>query len=329
MSGFTFGILAYNQEKLIVQTLESMKYQVLTYGTDMACTLIVIDDCSKDRTVSIVRRWMEQNASVFEHVQLIENEQNQGTVYNYNRLLEMIGEENFKILAGDDLISSGNLFEKYAGLDEKSLYTFPRMELVDGKICYNEEMLKLYFYNQQHPGHHLARVCRGGYIHTPSTLYNKLLYNNAHCKELNEKFRLFEDDPTWYSMIKNVSELEIQFHEEPVVLYRIHQQSVSNSVHAQKSEFDLEMDRLHVIYRADAKGLRKIYWMFRNCAKLPKYLNVSKYADYMVKHVKMMCVSRKESYRRWKAQMDAHVKTEQEYYDEIEKRTVQFMEGEC
>lgn len=328
MSEFTFGILTYNQQNLIVQTLESVKYQVQQYGKDIACRLIVIDDCSQDGTVQVAQRWIERNAGIFDKTQLIVNEKNCGTVCNYNRLLDMTGEENFKILAGDDLISSGNLFEKYAGLDEKSLYTFPRMELVDGQICYNEDMLKTYFYNQLRPVHHLARLCRGGYLHTPSTLYNKMLYNRASSKMLNEQFRLFEDDPTWYSMLKNVPGLSIHFHREPIVLYRIHQQSVSNQVHEGVSEFDLEMHKLHKIYQKDAKGARKLYWIFRNCKKLPKYLNASKYADYIIRKGKLAYVARRKDYLQWNKQVDACVEKEQKYYLEIEKRTRQF-EKEC
>lgn len=320
MSEFTFGILTYNQETLVPETLESILYQVQTYGKDIRCRCIVVDDCSKDGTVQTVRGWMEQNADVFCETQLITNTQNRGTVCSYNRLLGMIGDENFKILAGDDLISSGNLFEKYQGLDDRSLYTFLRIELTDGKLGYDENALAVYYFNQTRQRHHLSRMRRGGYLHTPSTLYNKMLYNEAQCERLNREFRLFEDDPTWYSMIKNIPGLRIHFSSEPVVLYRIHQQSVSNAKRTQKSEFDMEMEQLHRIYQKDAGGAERLYWFFRNREILPKYLNPARYADYIIRKMKVMCVSHSRDYRQWKQAVDACVQREQLYYKEIQKR---------
>ena len=95
---------------------------------------------------------------------------------------------------------------------------------------------------------------KGGYLHTPSTIYTKQLYSNAHCREMNEKFRLFEDDPTWYSMIKNTDALSLEFSFDSLVLYRMHSGSVSNTINPVFLE---ELHRLNKIYMKDTKGFEK------------------------------------------------------------------------
>ena len=51
---FTFGILAYNQEKEILETLESIRYQIEHYSDNENINLILIDDSSADNTVDVV-----------------------------------------------------------------------------------------------------------------------------------------------------------------------------------------------------------------------------------------------------------------------------------
>lgn len=321
---FTFGVLTYQQEHLVVQTLESIKYQIQTYAAGISCRLIVVDDCSADRTAQKIHIWLADNEDLFAETQVVVNEINRGTVCNYNYIMERIGDENFKIMAGDDLISSGNLFACYDGLDDGHLFSYLRMELIDDVICYDEERLALYYYNSRRRKHHLARLRQGGYLHTPSTLYTKGLYEGANCAEQNRQFRLFEDDPTWYAMLKNTPDLDIQFFDKLVVLYRMHQRSVSNAKRTKKNAFDYEMDQLHAIYGREAKGFSRLYWMLKNQTKLPKYLNLSKYYDYLQRRWKVFVARRDADYQKFQRQVDAMVEREQKYYNQIQKRAAEF-----
>ena len=104
ISKFTFAILAYNQANIIGETLESIKYQIEKYGDNRIFKIIVTDDFSKDNTLLTVRKWIEKNGGLFKEVKILTNQSNMGTVYNYNRIMENIDEESFKVIAGDDLI---------------------------------------------------------------------------------------------------------------------------------------------------------------------------------------------------------------------------------
>ena len=111
MKKFTFGILSYNQEKYILETLESIKYQKIQYGEAIAVSLIITDDASKDGTVQVIKKWIEKNGSYFAETELIANEKNRGTVANFCTILSKVNpEEGLKVIAGDDLIAHKNLF---------------------------------------------------------------------------------------------------------------------------------------------------------------------------------------------------------------------------
>ena len=48
MKQFIFGILTYNQENYVLETLESIKYQKIHYGSEKKVSLIITDDASKE-----------------------------------------------------------------------------------------------------------------------------------------------------------------------------------------------------------------------------------------------------------------------------------------
>ena len=80
-------IPAYNESARIGQTLERVMACVERQGWD--AEVLVVDDGSADRTVEIVRRWMER----FPRLHLIQNEGNRGKGYRVrNGLLQAAGE---------------------------------------------------------------------------------------------------------------------------------------------------------------------------------------------------------------------------------------------
>ena len=140
ISKFTFAILAYNQANIIGETLESIKYQIEKYGDNRIFKIIVTDDFSKDNTLLTVRKWIEKNGGLFKEVKILTNQSNMGTVYNYNRIMENIDEESFKVIAGDDLIGPNNIFEVIEN-NTMTVDTYPFIRLEDGKITYRKDYL--------------------------------------------------------------------------------------------------------------------------------------------------------------------------------------------
>lgn len=65
MKEFTFFTLSFNQEKYIIQHLESIKYQIETYGAEYLIHYIICDDSSSDKTIYYAKKWLERNKRLF------------------------------------------------------------------------------------------------------------------------------------------------------------------------------------------------------------------------------------------------------------------------
>lgn len=99
-------ILSYNHEKYIAETLESV------YKLDLQKEVIIIDDCSKDTSVEIIRNKVaENNANLF--TKIITKETNRGLVDSLNTGLEMADSEFIYFIASDDLIDSAGFSKLY------------------------------------------------------------------------------------------------------------------------------------------------------------------------------------------------------------------------
>ena len=323
MKKFVFGILSYNQENYILETLESIKYQKIQYGAGIDVSLIITDDASKDRTVEVINKWLEKNKVYFSNIDLIVNEQNKGTVKNFCEILRRVDKEHVKILAGDDLIGHRNLFAEYEDLNEKKLKTYFRVELCNGRISYREKYLIEFYYHKTHGTgrtYNLKNFRKGRYLHTPSTLYNKQLFVNAKCEQNLEGYFLFEDDPMWYSMIKNEKDLEIEFVEQGIVLYRVHNRSVSN---VPNPVFQKDLKRLREEYLEETKGFEHLYcWIQTHCKKLPMYLNLSLYIDRIINMRRKRICSKDKGYQIFKEKIDKQIAEEQKFYDAIKATTI-------
>ncbi len=318
MNEFVFGILTYNQENYILETLESIRYQKIHYGAEIEVSLIITDDASKDRTIEVIQTWLENNRKYFSAVELIANKQNQGTVANFCTILSKVDKQNLKIIAGDDLIAHKNLFAEYENLDDLKLQTYFRIELCNGKISYREKYLIEFYYHKTHNSgrtYHLKNFRRGRYLHTPSTLYTKQLFKNAECERNLEGYRLFEDDPMWYSMIKNEKNLKIDFVPQGIVLYRMHDQSVSN---VPNPVFRNDQKRLRDQYLQETKGLEKAYLLIRRyTGHWPLYVNPGVYIDKLINMKRKRVCQKDPGFSQFKERIEQQIAEEQKFYDGI------------
>lgn len=325
---FTFCVFAYNNEKIIIETLESIRWQIINYAGGISIDIIIIDDYSRDKTVTVIQKWLDIYKILFSNIIFKRNKENCGMVHNYNWALSQVKTKNFKVIAGDDLISSQNMFEKYRNLDIYTIRSYVCTELINNKIVYDEDRLILYFFNKSHKRDKkfdLHAMRRGCFFHSPSTLYTKELYNYSECKKFNSNFRNFEDDPTWYAMLKRYDDINIEFIDDIIVLYRIHEQSISNSNSSCSSKlFKKELQTLYKIYYRDSTGLEKLRFWFQINDKIPKYLRFDKYYDLVFKLYLKWWSKNNTNYKKFKKNILNKINTEQKYYDEIKRNTIDF-----
>lgn len=320
MERFTFCVFAYNQEDIILETLESIRFQKEKYGAQIAVSLVVMDDCSKDRTVEVVQKWITQNRSWFERAEIIANDVNKGTVHNFCKFLRAADTEPFKELAGDDLISSENIFERYSDLTPRKIKTYFKTYLCDGKLSYLEKDMLNFYYNKLHckdRAYNVKAFRKGCFFHSPSTLFTRELFASAGCEEALDGFFLFEDDPTWYSMLKNTEDLDVEFIEDIIVLYRIHSKSVS---HTANTRFEAELQKLYQMYKSEASWDERLYFALRDMTWLPKLLRLHLYWDKIVFYKRKLQFRNDPGYKRFKEKIEKRLAEEQVFYDTVRLR---------
>lgn len=87
----------YNYAKYIAETIESILAQDFS-----DFELLIIDDCSKDRTAHVVESYARQDP----RIRFIVNKTNLGMVENWNSCLAQARGEYIKFVFGDDLLAS-------------------------------------------------------------------------------------------------------------------------------------------------------------------------------------------------------------------------------
>lgn len=113
---------AYNAERFIGETIESALKQ--TYAN---WEMIIVDDCSQDETVSIVKKYMERD----NRIRLVELEKNSGSAIARNTAMDHAKGRYFAFLDSDDLWLPEKLEKQVAFMESKNIaFSFTRYERV-------------------------------------------------------------------------------------------------------------------------------------------------------------------------------------------------------
>ena len=116
-------------------------------------------------------------------------------------------------------------------------------------------------------------------------------------------------------MIKNEKNLEIEFVPQGIVLYRMHEQSVSN---APNPTFQKDKARLKELYLKETKGSEKLYLLLRMYfGRLPMYLNLGLYIDKAVNMKRRWECKKDAGYQLFKEKIEQQIAEEQRFYDSI------------
>ena len=263
MKEFTFCSFTYNQEKYIIQQLESIKYQIETYGDGISCRYLLTDDGSKDGTVKAVRDWIANNDDLFDSVEFQISETNHGIVRNYENALKHIHTEHFKILAGDDLYYKNNIFDIYK---TSNFVISPIVSFTDdgSAVSSNDRMIrKLLAYNNDSEKikSTILRLFKyTGGLPAPGIFLTSSLIDNG-LYDLLAYFSWIEDVPEWYYLL-NKSDTCVSVITTPLIAYRA---DVGISQRPSHPGFlkDLELlnKMIHIRKRNGSKYLNPYYYM--------------------------------------------------------------------
>lgn len=88
-------LICYNQEKYISQCIDSILFQNIPFDYE----IVVADDCSKDRTLAIIK---DKLHTIGSHLKILDNGINLGISKNYQRGFEACTGEYIAVMEGDD-----------------------------------------------------------------------------------------------------------------------------------------------------------------------------------------------------------------------------------
>jgi glycosyltransferase involved in cell wall biosynthesis len=220
-------VITYNSSKYIIETLESAKQQ--TYQN---IELIVTDDCSSDNTVSICKKWIEENKERFVQAQLLTVEQNTGIPKNANRGLKHAQGEWIKLIGGDDILNPECIKKNTDFITkEKGDLIFSDMEWFGNNFENRLDPDKLgnerIKFGSLDTMSQLKYYCR-----YPMFLYSPSWFINHEClKSVNyfdEDFIYFEDQSLIFIWLNK--EFSIKYLRYPTVRYRRHNEAIGGNI---------------------------------------------------------------------------------------------------
>lgn len=236
----------YNGEKFIAQTIESVLNQ--TY-TDFE--LIIVDNCSTDRSVAIARNYESDK-----RVKIFQNNENIGPVRNWNQCMLYASGEYLKFLFADDYFKMNALEEFIKPFESDpsiSLVIGPREYLLDngsfdrwpgtftgfknGLEVINESVLGTL-----------------GFLGEPSFIMFKK-------KDLN--IGLFNPDMLWFGDVDYCLRIckagNVFGIKEYCVVYRRHQQQETADIMGSGKFFNQERNFIYYNFFTRASGLKENY----------------------------------------------------------------------
>ena len=255
----TVGVPFYNAQDYIIDTLDSIKSQTYTN-----IQLILVNDCSTDESLLLVKNWLIKNSDVFFNVILIENLQNRGTSFSCKRLEEAADGMFFCKLDADDLIYPAKISTQV-----KFLLDHPEVAIVYSNTLLIDSKGKLlednYFAAQQFTcvsnnkgpaGFVFNKLLVEDFIPNSSVLIRKNILDSIGGYDES----LFTEDWDLWLRISRI--YPIAFMEGYFSYYRIHPQSVMRK----------------------SSSLVKMYWSC--CKAVLKHRNLNKQYDRIIaKHL--------------------------------------------
>ena len=195
---------SYNAQKYIAKSINSVLLQ-----TYKSLELIIVDDCSSDKTVDIVKTYKD------ERIRLFVNETNQGAALTRNRALREAKGKYIAFLDADDIWDFAKLESQLEFMDShKYSFTF-----TDYRIIYDS---KIEGYIRTAPNKvNYRKLINYCYFFTSTVVYNREKVGLIQIKDLKKN----NDYAMWLHALKKVDAYRFPF----VYSYYVkHDESISS-----------------------------------------------------------------------------------------------------
>lgn len=333
---FTFGICTYNSGAFVTETLESVRYQMLHYGSDVRATLIVSDDASDDDTLVRVESWIERYKGMFSRTLVLTHDTNSGIAHNYARLLRHIDTPYFKTIDGDDIISSNNIFEQVTGASDGDMNIYATVHMRDGKVCiFDGDCEEVYYYAHQRRSHRQDVQLFETYkpFSTVSVVLRRKFFTEE-CLAMVEEYTQFEDDTSLYSILKANPDMAMKYHEQVMIIHRLHGTSLSSGeMSVQQIKFLDDLHRLKKYMMRQEHDVRTAFIVFLNL--IETFLMKHRFGITYSPYKKLNAARRKKIIKRvgnkrgcveYKRRVEDEIRKQEEFAHEIAAEAAKFEE---
>lgn len=220
---------AYNAEKYITQTIESVLKQTYTNWE-----MIIIDDCSKDFTYNQILEYSLRD----KRIKSYKNDKNSGVSFTRNRAIDIANGKYIAFLDADDLWDESKLEKQIKFMETNDVllsYTGYRKINEDGSLRGDIEVPLKLDYNE------LLKNCLIGFL---TAIYNQEVIGKQYFKNIKSEDYIF-----WLEMIKKI---EIAYGlEESLASYRVLENSRSSN------KLDIIRHHWTIYYKIEKLGFIK------------------------------------------------------------------------
>ncbi|PQL92484.1 glycosyltransferase family 2 protein [Apibacter adventoris] len=256
-------LATYNGEKYILEQLDSIMNQEL-----LPNEIIIIDDCSTDRTYSILESYNFKEIKV----QIIKNEKNVGPITNFKRGINLATSDFIALCDQDDIWLPNKLklsLNAILKLDFNNIpcAIFTDLRLIDehNKLIANSLHSK---WNIDPSKFDFFLILTSNVVTGCTLLFNKLM--QSEIQSMPEDILMHD---YWIALI-GYSIGQIKYVKQETVLYRSHNDSVTSK---KQSSFIMKMRDFREVNQKQYEQLRKFMKQYKFCLRIEDREIVTKY----------------------------------------------------
>ncbi len=267
----SIAVTTYNHEKYIAQALDSIYSQ----DVDFDFEVVIGDDASKDKTVSIIKEYQKK----YTNIRLLEQKKNVGYTINFDATLRACLGEYIAIFDGDDIMLPTKLKKQVFFLDNNPDYVMSthKTRAFNSKtgdtIRYIYPPKKKEFYNIE------DLIKYGSIFANSSKIFRKLAYPKNGIDFNIEKIA------DWYITVLIASKGKINYFDECLLDYRVH----SSSIMKRTNGYTLFKDTVYILDAFSIIFNKKYNYLFKR---------MYSYA-YLIKGIYLTSIKRNKKARKF------------------------------
>jgi glycosyltransferase involved in cell wall biosynthesis len=213
--------LCFNHERFLEDCLEGIRQQ--EYPN---LQIIITDDCSKDSSATLIRRWIADNPSL--RVTFLENDYNLGICKTLNRALGLAQGKYVAMTATDDMWLPGKISDQVRAMeslpDKVGVLYSDALQMDEVGALLPKRFIESYRrFSKMPEGQIHDAVWEGNFIPAMTTLIRRSIFATVGCYDES----LFYED--WDMWLRVSEHFDFAYFPTPTAKYRVVRTSMSKS----------------------------------------------------------------------------------------------------